>query len=71
MSFMTFVIFSWILFLIIFTIHNQTISFDNNTDELFIIKETPPRKQNDDTPTILAYIAIIAAVIIPHIPQID
>lgn len=76
MSFMTFIVFSWILFTVIYTIygnyHSET-AFENkfikNTDIFYTIKQG--RQENDDTLTICTYMAVIAAIIIPQIPQID
>jgi hypothetical protein len=72
MSFMTVVIFSWILFLTIFTIYELG-SFDNNVDLFYMIKRE--KRQQDDyddsSPIIFAYTAVIAAIVVPHMNQID
>ncbi len=73
MSFMTIVIFSWILFLIIFCIYNDLFSssiFHKNYDVFYMIQQKQGEGEKDG-PTILAYTAVIAAMIIPQIPQID
>lgn len=84
MSFMTTVIFLWILscvlFLIIFCIYNSHASsssiFHNNYDAFYIIQqqqreEEKQGKQRGDGPTVLAYTAVIAAMMIQQLPQID
>lgn len=74
---MTIVIFSWILFLIIFCIYNDLFSssiFHKNYDVFYMIQQQQQGEQGEgekDGPTILAYTAVIAAMIIPQIPQID
>ncbi len=65
---MTLVIFSWILLLITFTIYNAFIC--NSTDMVYIIKQGR-KEDNEDGIIIFAYTALIAAIIIPNIPQID
>jgi hypothetical protein len=70
---MTIVIFSWILFLIIFCIYNDLFSssiFHKNYDVFYMIQQKQGEGEKDG-PTILAYTAVIAAMIIPQIPQID
>ena len=65
MSFMTIVVFSWILFIIGFCIYKEV--FYNNYEEVsYMIK-----KEQEDFPTIIAFTAVIAAMVIPQIPQID
>lgn len=53
--------------------NDSEIAFENkfikNTDIFYMIKQG--RQQNDDTLTICVYTAVIAAIIIPQIPQID
>ena len=77
MSFMTIMVFSWILFLIIFCIYNDLFSlsssiFHNNYDVFYMIQQQREQGEGEkDGPTILAYTAVIAAMIIPQIPQID
>ena len=72
---MTIVVFSWILFLIIFCIYNDLFSssiFHNNYDVFYMIRQQGEQGEGEkDGPTILAYTAVIAAMIIPQIPQID
>jgi hypothetical protein len=73
MSFMTIVIFSLILFLIIFCIYNDLFSssiFHKNYDVFYMIQQKQGEGEKDG-PTILAYTAVVAAMIIPQIPQID
>ena len=72
MSFMTVVIFSWILFLTIFTIYELG-SFDNNNVDIFyMIKREKRQQDNDDSsPIIFAYTAVIAAIVVPHMNQLD
>ena len=71
MSFMTTVVFSWILFIIGFCIYKEVFSssstFYNNYDEVFYMI----KKEQEDFPTIIAFTAVIAAMVIPQIPQID
>ena len=43
--------------------------YRNNTDIFYMIKQK--REGNDDSLTIFAYTAVLAAIIMPHIPQID
>ena len=71
MSFMTCIIFSWILFLTIFTIYDL-VSFDNNNVDVFYTIKREKRQQDDDGgPIIFAYTAVIAAIILPHMNQVD
>lgn len=84
MSFMTTVVFLWILscilFLIIFCIYNSDVSSlstcRNNCEVFYMIRqgqreEEKQRTQNGDGPTVLAYSAVIAAMVIQQLPQID
>ena len=68
---MTTVVFSWILFIIGFCIYKEVFSssstFYNNYDEVFYMI----KKEQEDFPTIIAFTAVIAAMVIPQIPQID
>jgi len=72
MSFMTFIIFSWLLFMTIFTIY-ELASFDaNNVDVFYMIKQEKRQQGDDDIgPVMFAYTAIIAAIILPQMHQID
>lgn len=72
MSFMTCIIFSWILFLIIFTIYKLA-SFDNNNIDVFYMIKREKLQQGDDDigPIVFAYTAFIAAIILPQMHQID
>ena len=65
MSFMTIVVFSWILFITGFCIYKEV--FYNNYEEVFYMT----KKEQEDFPTIIAFTAVIAAMVIPQIPQID
>lgn len=73
---MTFIIFSWILVLTIFTIY-ELVSFDNNTDIIDIFymtkREKRQQQQQDDDigPVMFAYTAVIAAIVLPNMNQID
>jgi hypothetical protein len=68
---MTVVIFSWILFLTIFTIYELG-SFDNNVDIFYMIKREKRQQDDDDSsPIIFAYTAVIAAIVVPHMNQLD
>jgi hypothetical protein len=68
---MTCIIFSWILFLTIFTIY-EIVSFDNNNIDVFYTIKREKRQQDDDgSPIIFAYTAIIAAIVLPHMNQMD
>jgi hypothetical protein len=66
MSFMTIIVFSWILFIIGFCIYKEV--FYNNYEEVFYMIK---KKEQEDFPTIIAFTAVIAAMVIPQIPQID
>lgn len=72
MSFMTIVVFSWILFITGFCIYKEVFSsssiFYNNYEEVFYMIK---KKEQEDFPTIIAFTAVIAAMVIPQIPQID
>jgi hypothetical protein len=69
---MTCIIFSWILFLIIFTIY-ELASFDNNNIDVFYMIKREKRQQGDDdiSPVMFAYTAVIAAIVLPQMYQID
>lgn len=69
---MTCIIFSWILFLIIFTIY-ELASFDNNNINVFYMIKREKRQQGDDdiSPVMFAYTAVIAAIVLPQMRQID
>jgi hypothetical protein len=74
MSFMTFIIFSWILFVTIFTVYESASLYANNVDifYIFYIKQEKRQQGDDDIgPIIFAYTAIIAAIILPQMHQID
>ena len=68
---MTCIIFSWILFLIIFTIY-ELASFDNNNIDVFYMIKREKRQQGDDdiSPVMFAYSAVIAAIVLPQMRQI-
>ena len=66
---MTVIIFSWILFLTIFTIY-VLVSFDNNV-VFYMIKREKRQQDDDGGPIIFAYTAVIAAIILPHMNQVD
>lgn len=69
---MTGIIFSWILFLMIFTIYELASSLDNNNVDVFYMIKREKRQQGDDIgPIIFAYTAVIAAIILPQMHQID
>lgn len=75
MSFMTIVIFSWILFLIIFCIYNShdassCSTCHKNYDVFYMIQQKQGEGEKDG-PTVLAYSAVIAAMMIQQLPQID
>jgi hypothetical protein len=70
MSFMTVIISSWILTLAIFTIYNLG-SFDNNVDIFYMIKREKLQQDDDSGPIIFAYTAVIAAIVLPQMNQID
>jgi hypothetical protein len=63
---MTIVVFSWILFITGFCIYKEV--FYNNYDQVFYMIK---KKEQEDFPTIIAFTAVIAAMVIPQIPQID
>ena len=68
---MTGIIFSWILFLMIFTIY-ELASLDNNNIDVFYMIKREKRQQGDDIgPIVFAYTAFIAAIILPQMHQID
>lgn len=67
---MTVIIFSWILFLTIFTIYDL-VSFDNNVDVFYMIKREKGKQDDDSIPIIFAYTAVIAAIVLPHMNQVD
>jgi hypothetical protein len=68
---MTCIIFSWILFLTIFTIY-ELASFDNNNIDVFYMIKREKRQQDDDIgPIAFAYTAVIAAIVLPQMNQID
>ena len=69
---MTFIIFSWILFLTIFTIYEIGSFYNNNVDVFYMIKrEKRQQDDQDHSPIILAYTAIIAAIVLPQMHQIE
>lgn len=72
MSVMTCIIFSWILFVIIFTIY-ELASLDNNNVDVFYMIKREKRQQGDDDigPIMFAYTAVIAAIVLPQMHQID
>lgn len=67
---MTVIISSWILTLAIFTIYNLG-SFDNNVDIFYMIKREKLQQDDDSGPIIFAYTAVIAAIVLPQMNQID
>jgi hypothetical protein len=72
MSFMTFIIFSWILIVIIFTVY-EFASIDTNNIDVVYMMNREKRQQGDDDigPIIFAYTAVIAAIVLPQMNQID
>lgn len=70
MSFMTFIIFSSLLCSFGFVCYHELLllSVTNNNNISYILNQ---KKQDGDGVIILAYIAVIAALVLPHIPQID
>jgi len=73
MSFMTGIVFSWILFIIIFTVYELASLDNNNVDDPFYMIKREKRQQGDDDigPVIFAYTAVIAAIALPQMHQID
>ncbi len=76
MSFMTILVFSWILCVTTFCIYNEYNSllyFHNDYDLLYTIEEKHQVKleKNQDSLTIIAYIIIIVTIILPQIPKLD
>ena len=69
---MTCIIFLWILFLTIFTIYELD-SFDNHNIDVFYMIKREKRQQGDDdiSPVMFAYTAVIAAIVLPQMHQID
>jgi hypothetical protein len=69
MSFMTILVFSWILFITGFCIYKEYFHHHQCLYEevFYMIK----KKEQEDFPTIIAFTAVIAAMVIPQIPQID
>lgn len=72
MSFMTFIIFSWILIVIILTVY-EFASIDTNNIDVVYMMNREKRQQGDDDigPIIFAYTAVIAAIVLPQMNQID
>jgi hypothetical protein len=71
MSFMTGIIFSWILILIIFTVYESGSLYNNNIDVFYMIKRDKRQQGDDDiSPVMFAYTAVIAAIL-PQMNQID
>lgn len=70
MSFMTVIIFSWILTLATFTVYDLG-SFYNNVDIFYMIKREKLQQDDDSGPIIFAYTAVIAAIVLPQMNQID
>jgi hypothetical protein len=70
MSFMTIIVFSWILILTIFTIY-ELVSFDNNTDIFYMIKREKRNQDDDISQIMFAYTAVIGAIVLPNMNQID
>lgn len=68
---MTFIIFSWLLFITIFTVYELTSFYANNVDIFYIKQEKRQQGDDDIGPIIFAYTAIIAAIILPQMHQID
>ena len=69
---MTFIIFSWILIVIIFTVY-EFASIDTNNIDVVYMMNREKRQQGDDDigPIIFAYTAVIAAIVLPQMNQID
>jgi hypothetical protein len=68
---MTVIVFSWILFLTIFTIYESGSLYN---DVFYMIKREKHQQDNQDqdhSPIIFAYTAVIAAIVLPHMNQID
>lgn len=74
---MTAIVFSWILFLTIFTIYESGSLYNNNVynnDVFYMIKRDKRQQDNQDQdhgPIIFAYTAVIAAIVLPQMNQID
>lgn len=72
MSFMTFIIFSWILIVIIFTVYKFASIDTNNIDVVYMMNREKRQQGDDDIgPIIFAYTAVIAAIVLPQMNQID
>ena len=54
----------------IFTVY-ELASFDANNVDIFYIKQEKRQQGDDISPIIFAYTAIIAAIILPQMHQID
>jgi hypothetical protein len=69
---MTFIIFSWILIVIIFTVY-EFASIDTNNIDVVYMMNREKRQQGDDDigPIIFAYTAVRAAIVLPQMNQID
>ena len=69
---MTFIIFSWILIVIILTVY-EFASIDTNNIDVVYMMNREKRQQGDDDigPIIFAYTAVIAAIVLPQMNQID
>lgn len=68
---MTVIVFSWILFLTIFTIYESGSLYN---DVFYMIKREKHQQDNQDqdhSPIMFAYAAVIAAIVLPHMNQID
>ena len=69
---MTFIIFSWILIVIIFTVYKFASIDTNNIDVVYMMNREKRQQGDDDIgPIIFAYTAFIAAIILPQMHQID
>ncbi len=79
MSFMTFVIFAWLLAVIMLTLMNEYYEyypysrghFDSHLLHHANLLNSGYEKNKQDGITILAYTAVLAAVIIPNINQLE
>ena len=69
---MTFIIFSWILIVIIFTVYKFASIDTNNIDVVYMMNREKRQQGDDDIgPIIFAYTAVIAAIVLPQMNQID
>jgi hypothetical protein len=74
MSFMTGIIFSWILIVIILTVYELASIDNSNIDVVYMMnREKRQRQQGDDdiSRVMFVYTAVIAAIVLPQMNQID